>query len=194
MCSFKPDKFKLSSPEIVLDGLSLNYVDDIKYIGVILNHLCRDDSDLTRDLRNCYAKYCTIIRKFHNCSLYVKLTLIRAYCLHSHCCHLWFRYKYSTFNKVRVAFNNTFRQVLGYTRFDCASHMFVSNYIDNFETFIKQNVYGFIQRLYNVMAKNIVSSFTTTKSASGGGVNGRLFYTQYINISMYLYYMDFCLK
>ena len=57
----------------------------------------------------------------------------------------------STFNKVRVAFNNAYRQLLGYTRFDSASHMFVSNYIDNFETCIIKNVdlYG----LYNVCAK-----------------------------------------
>ena len=42
----KPDKFELSSPEIALDGSSLNYVDDIKYLGVVLNNLCRDDSDI----------------------------------------------------------------------------------------------------------------------------------------------------
>ena len=165
---FKPDKFKLSSPEIVLDGSSLNYVDDIKYLGVVLNNLCRDDSDMKRHLRSFYAKSYTIIRKFHNCSLDVKLTLFRAYCLPSYCCHLWFRYKNSTFNKVRVAFNNAYRQLLGYTRFDSASHMFVSNYIDNFETFIRKNVYGFIQRLRKIdndIVTNIVSSFTTTPSA-----------------------------
>ena len=61
---FKPDKFKLSSPEIVLDGSSLNYVDDIKYLGVVLNNLCRD-SDMKRHLRSFYAKSYTIIRKFH---------------------------------------------------------------------------------------------------------------------------------
>ena len=93
---FKPDKFKLSSPDIVLDSLSLKYVDDIKYLGVVLNNLCRDDSDMKRHLRSLYAKYYTIIRKFHNCSLDVKLTLFRAYCLPSYCCHSRFRYKNST--------------------------------------------------------------------------------------------------
>ena len=53
--------------------------------------------------------------------------------------------------------------------------MFVSNYmyIDNFETFIRKNVYGFIQRLHkidNAIVKNIVSSFTTTQSAMFVGV------------------------
>ena len=165
---YKPDKFKLSSPEIVLDGSSLNYVDDIKYLGVILNNLCRDDSDMKRYFRSFYTKSYTIIRKFHNCSLDVKLTLFRTYCLPSYCCHLWLRYKNSTFNKVRVAFNNAHQQLLGYTRFDSAIHMFVSNYIDNFETFIRKNVYGFIQRLRkidNVIVTNIVSSLTTTPSA-----------------------------
>ena len=63
---FKPDKFKLSSPEIVLDGSSFSCVDDIKYLGVVLNNLFRDDSDMKRHLRSFYAKSYTIIRKFHN--------------------------------------------------------------------------------------------------------------------------------
>ena len=44
--------------------------------------------------------------------------------------------------------------------------MFVSN--DNFETFIRKNVYGFIQRLRKIdndIVTNMVSSFTTTPSA-----------------------------
>ena len=49
-----------------------------------------------------------------------------------------------------MAFNNAYWQLLGYTRFDSASHMFVSNYIDNFETFIRKHVYGFIQRLRKI--------------------------------------------
>ena len=34
---FKPDRYKLKSPDILLDGATLVYVENGKYIGVILN-------------------------------------------------------------------------------------------------------------------------------------------------------------
>ena len=41
-----------------------------------------------------------------NCSTDVKLELFRSYCTLFYCCYLWTAYKKSTFDKLRVAFNN----------------------------------------------------------------------------------------
>ena len=43
---FKPDIYKLKSPDIVLDGAKLEYVENAKYLGVILNEKCQDDNDI----------------------------------------------------------------------------------------------------------------------------------------------------
>ncbi len=52
---FKPDRFNLKCPDILLDGAIIEYVENVKYLGVILNNRCRDDSDIQRHLRSFYA-------------------------------------------------------------------------------------------------------------------------------------------
>ena len=43
------------------------------------------------------------------------------------------KFKKSTYAKLKVAFNNMHRRILGYNKWDSASKMFVSNAIDNFD-------------------------------------------------------------
>ena len=133
---FKHDGFKLNCPDIFLDGATLNYVDNAKYLGVIMNDKCQDDDDMQRHLRSFYARSNTVLRKFYNCTIDVKLSLFQAYCLPSYCSHLWVRFNKCTYSKVRVAFNNVYRRILGFNKFDSASHMFAINRIDNFDAFI----------------------------------------------------------
>ena len=49
--------------------------------------------------------------------------------------------------KLNVAFNNVYRRILGYKKYESASHMFVTSHVDNFDAFMRKNVYGFIQRI-----------------------------------------------
>ena len=63
---FKPDRYKLKSPDIVLDGAKLEYVENAKHLGVILNKKCQDDNDIQRHIRSLYARANTVIRKFYN--------------------------------------------------------------------------------------------------------------------------------
>ena len=144
---FKPDGYKLNCPDIFLNDTKLNYVDNAKYLGVILNHRCKDDNDIQRHLRGLYARTNTLIRKFHKCTTDVKLTLFQAYCLPSYCSHLWARFNKYSYSKLNVAFNNVYRRILGYKKYESASHMFVTSHVDNFDAFMRKNVYGFIQRL-----------------------------------------------
>ena len=92
----------------------------------------------------------TVIRKFYNCSLDMKLMLFRSYCLPSYCSHLWYRYNKCLYTKVRVAFNNGYRRILGFSKRDSASFMFATCRVDNFDCFMRKNIYNFIQRLNNI--------------------------------------------
>ena len=51
------------------------------------------------------------------------------------------------FSKLRLAYNNIFRNRLGYCRRDSASSMFVSNRIDSFEARIRKSCLKFRERL-----------------------------------------------
>ena len=53
----------------------------------------------------------------------------------------------STFSKVRVAFNNAYRKIFGLPKRSSASTMYANNNICNFETTLRKNTFGFMQRL-----------------------------------------------
>ena len=88
-----------------------------------------------------------LLRTFHYCSSDVKLELFKSYCTSFYCCYLWTAYKKSTFDRLRVAFNNAYRRVLSQPWRCSASAMYANFGIDNFEITIRKSTYGFIQRL-----------------------------------------------
>jgi len=62
-----------------------------------------------------------------------KLHLIESYCLNLYCSELWHDYSMSSIFKLRVAYNDVFRNLLGYGRRDSASSMFAINAINTYE-------------------------------------------------------------
>ena len=89
----------------------------------------------------------TGICEFSHCSTDVKITLFQSYCTALYCPYLWNDYKKSTFSKVRVAFNNAYRKIFGLPKRSSASTMYANNNICNFETTLRKNTFGFMQRL-----------------------------------------------
>ena len=87
---------------------------------------------MLRRLRSCYARSNSIIWKFHNCSIGVKLHVFHAYCT-IYCSQLK-----STCLKLKVAYSNTHRQILGYNSWDSAICMFANNSINNFDALLKR--------------------------------------------------------
>jgi len=102
----------LNCPSFQLCGTTLPYTDSYKYLGHIVNSSLSDDADIIKQTRSLYARANMIIRKFSSASLNTKLMLFRAYCTLMYGCQLWCSmYQYS-FNKLRVAYNDAFRQLL----------------------------------------------------------------------------------
>ena len=111
--TFKPKNSKLSGPRIRLDSNILEYISQTKYLGFMFNTNAQDDEDMLRQMRTLYIRSNKLLCTFHNCSTDVKLELFKSYCPSFYCCYLWIAYKKSTFDRLRVAFNNAYRRVLG---------------------------------------------------------------------------------
>ena len=77
----------------------------------------------------------------------IKITLFQSYCTALYCPYLWNDYKKSTFSKVRVASNNAYRKIFGLHRRRSASMMYANHNICNFETTLRKNTFGVMQRL-----------------------------------------------
>ena len=64
--------------------------------------------------------------------------------------------------KIRVAFNNAYRKIFGLPKRSSASTMYATHNICNFETMLRKNIYGFMQRLdhsTNTIIRNLYQSW-----------------------------------
>ena len=144
---FKPKAYKLYLPTVFIGSDALKFIKESKYLGFTFNDSKSDDCDMLRQMRLLYAKSNKLLRTFSHCSTDVKITLFQSYCTALHCPYLWNDYKKSTFSKIRVAFNNAYRKIFGLPKRSSASTMYANNNICNFETTLRKNTFGFMQRL-----------------------------------------------
>ena len=111
-----PNGYTLHTPSVSLNDITLEYVDNVKYLGVFISGNFKDDVDITRQLRSLYASGNTILNKFSACSKDVQLQVLESYCLNFYCSTLWCKFSKLNINKIRVAYNNIIRKLLGYSR------------------------------------------------------------------------------
>ena len=101
---------------------------------------------MLRQLRTLYAKSNKIIRTFSHCTIDVKLLLIKSYCTSFYWGYVWSDYKKTTYNKLRVAFNNVYKRVLGLSYRSSASPMYTTHKINNMEALLRRSIYSFIEK------------------------------------------------
>ena len=100
-------KFKVNvEPNIILDGRCIQFVNSVKHLGVLITNDLFDELDINRQLRYLYCVGNTLRSKFHNCSSQVKNALFCSYCMSMYSVHLWCKFKISSLNRVRIAYNN----------------------------------------------------------------------------------------
>ena len=81
---------------------------------------------------------------FNHCTVDVKLLLIKSYCTSFYCGYLGSDYKFITFSKLRVAFNNVYRRVLGLPKWSSASKIYATHNIENFEAILQKVIWIYI--------------------------------------------------
>ena len=82
-----------------------------------------------------------------HCSTDVKVTLFQSYCIALYCPFLGSDNKKSTFRKIRVAFNNVVRKIVGLPKRSSASAMYAQHNICNFETSIRKSIMWFYAKI-----------------------------------------------
>ena len=102
---------------------------------------------MLRQMRLLYCRSNRLVRLFSKCSKTVLIELCRSFCTTFYCPFFWTQYKKATFSKLRVAYNNIYRKILGLCRRSSASEMFVTNNILNFEALMRKSIFAFTSRL-----------------------------------------------
>jgi len=159
---FKPRSFILPVPPVILNTDVLNPVSECKYLGFILNDCMSDESEILKQMKCLYARCNTILRKFRNCTHDTKKQLFESFCTNFYCMPLWCLYSNSVLQKLRVAYNNVFRTLFNYPRWQSASAMFVFNEITCFNALRRKSVFSFMNRVFNsdnVLIRSLSANF-----------------------------------
>ena len=98
-------------------------------------------------MRKFYANIHILSRKISKCSPDVKCTLFKAFCSNMYCSTLWYNCTVTTMKRLRIAYNNSLRRLLGIPKHNSASEMFVQLNIKSFGELMQNNIYSFINRL-----------------------------------------------
>ena len=86
---FCPKKYKQPAPSnVFLNGVHVQFFDQVKYLGVWINASLKDDDDIQRKVKSLYCAANKLRGTFDQCSPAVKSTLFRAYCMPMYACQL----------------------------------------------------------------------------------------------------------
>jgi len=83
-------------PLLSIEVNSIQFVSEFKYLGHMINSCMSDDDDINREVRNLCTRTNVLIRRFGNCSVPVKLTLFKTYCMNLYDIGLWHTYMKGT--------------------------------------------------------------------------------------------------
>ena len=139
----------LHIPALYLDGNRLRMTDEHKYLGAFVHSSGSDNMDINRQMRSIYIQGNVVISKFGMCTEGVKCQIFKSYCYNMYGCQLWASYSQRELDKLRVAYNNIFRNFMSVDRRTSVSAAFIDKGIHHFNVLYRKIVYGFRSRLLN---------------------------------------------
>ena len=143
-------------PVFTLNGKIINESDTVRYLGHILCNSGKDDKDIMRQCQQLYARGNVLLRKFHMCSMSVKIQLFNTYCSPMYTAQLWWNHTVASFHRLNVAYNNVLRRLLRRPRFCSASGLFAECRIPNCKAVIRNLIFRFMTRL-DLSTNSIIS-------------------------------------
>ena len=106
---------------VYLNGVLVKQVDSVKYLGHFLTCELSDDIDIRRQCRVLNVCGNILSRKFHMCSVPVKLKLFNSYCAALYTPHLWWNYKKMSVTKLHITYHNILKRNIGLSKYESTS-------------------------------------------------------------------------
>jgi hypothetical protein len=147
-------------PNFVIDGTPLQFVKEFKYLGHMVNNEFSDDDDVKREIRNFFMRTNILIRRYSKCSVAVKLTLFKAYCMSMYGAGIWVNYSTGVFNKLRSCYNKCVKMFFGFDRCYSVTQMLAELSLPCFDNLIRDNVNSFTCR-WNTCSNDLVAFMCT---------------------------------
>ncbi len=165
---FVPRSFDVTRPRIVFCGKVIKWSDSVPYLGYDISCWDRDINELVRRRRDIYVRSNIISSRFRICSFEVKKYLFSTYFNSIYCMSLWCPVKPALLHKVKVAYNDAFRNLFNLNRRCSISSMFVKFGIDSFDVCRRKAAFSLLQRVgasSNVLLQAVYNSRAFTCSS-----------------------------
>ena len=160
--------FTLSlSPKLLLGNSTINFTQQVNYLGLIINDNLNDDDDILRQTRSLYCIANKLKYNFNHCNIKVKKYLFQHYCPTFYGSHLWCEYRNFSMNRLRVAYNDSYRILHNLPRSSSARAHQVQSNILTFDALIRKYIFSFISRCLkseNIFISSLMSSDVWYKS------------------------------
>ena len=112
---------------------------------------------MLRQIRLLYCRRSFLVRFLNKCSKTVHSELCFTVLIFRfniyvqlHSIIYWIQHRKVPFSKLRVAYNNVYRKILGLCRQSSASEMFVANTVSNFKALMRKAIFCIYQSLVNL--------------------------------------------
>jgi len=111
-------------------------VEQIKYLGHIIDNRLNDDSDIKREIKNLFMRSNLLCRRFSRCSLQVKLKLFNAFCVCFYGTALWSNFTCGALAKFKSCYNKCLKYFFGYLKFSSVTSMLLDLGLPTFDTLL----------------------------------------------------------
>ena len=91
---------------VYLSGNHIDFVQEVKYLGVLLSSSMKTSIDVSHQTRKFYAQANMLLRNFRYCGREVKFMLFKSFCTNMYCCPLWFNSTSSSIKKLKSSYNS----------------------------------------------------------------------------------------
>jgi len=144
---FFAEKDKQPAPSnVFLNGVHVQFFDQVKYLGVWINASLKDDDDIQRQVKPLYCAANKLRGTFDQCSPAVKNTFFHAYCMPMYACQLWSKYTQTSMKCLQAAYNNVYRVMHYVPRNVSVRPHQVSHCVRTFDAMLRNNLYRFFLR------------------------------------------------
>ena len=89
----------------------------VKYLGHFVCSDLTDDTDILRQRRCLSIQGNVLLRKFHMCSIGVRLALFRSFCSPMYTSQLWWNYKKCTMKRLHITHHNVFKMSISMSKY-----------------------------------------------------------------------------
>ena len=144
-------------PLFKLNGNTLQEVSCFSYLGCLLSKDNSDNYDIERQRKQLCIRGNVLLRKFHMCTVDVKVKLFKTFCAPLYCSHLWYNYSQSVMKKFTTVYHNLCKRFTNCSKYDSTGLICTVFNIPNCESAIRRSIYSFMNRLDTSLNLIIVS-------------------------------------